>query len=146
MNDSWKRRHDWRLGFSPSRVDQMICALHRYREEMRTSAKLYVVSVPGFVKIGRARRVHDRLCKLQVANPHELELLCVVSERCYSEERVHAKWADLRHRGEWFRASPALLDWIETLNRQLGYKHLSRRIDLALDHWKRHRQPRRRAA
>jgi Meiotically Up-regulated Gene 113 (MUG113) protein len=65
---------------------------------------IYFVKPRGrpFVKIGYARCVGARLMHLQTASPDELRVLAVVPGGPDKEMVVHARFAHLRVRGEWF--------------------------------------------
>lgn len=140
--------HHWRIPFGTTRRESMLNRLCEYRSEMRESCKLYAIACPGFVKLGRAKDPEGRLNELQVGNPHPLALLTAVSERFVSETDAHERWSHIHRRGEWFEATPELLEWIAQIDR-FNYYRLARRIDTALDYWKRRlrvRAGRRRAA
>jgi hypothetical protein len=65
---------------------------------------IYFVQPRGrpFVKIGHARRVQTRVADLQTAAPDELVLLGVVAGGLAREAVIHARFAHLQVRGEWF--------------------------------------------
>lgn len=65
--------------------------------------------VDGPVKIGRTRNVRERLADLQSANGEELRLIAAWRGVPKTEQELHAEYADLRLRGEWFVATPELL-------------------------------------
>lgn len=67
----------------------------------------------GVIKIGQARDVASRLRSLQTASPEPLHLLAT-SQR-HDERELHSFFQRERLRGEWFRPSPRLLAFIETL-------------------------------
>ena len=66
----------------------------------------------GPIKIGFARDPEKRLRHLQGANPCELALLKAVHGDVGGEKRLHAQFAHLRIRGEWFEPGDDLLDYI----------------------------------
>lgn len=61
----------------------------------------------GFVKIGRAANIGQRLYDLQVASPLPLRL--VAFSMSDSESLLHGRLSDFRVTGEWFRLEPASL-------------------------------------
>jgi len=65
----------------------------------------------GPIKIGSADDVTRRVRHLQSGHMHELRLLG--RTLAIREEAAHQTWLASRIRGEWFRASPELLAWIE---------------------------------
>lgn len=78
-----------------------------------TPGYVYFIGCGEFIKIGWATNPHRRMADLQVANPLELMLLCAVVGTIRDERSCHALFEGDRHRREWFRASPALLDYID---------------------------------
>lgn len=68
-----------------------------------------------FIKIGRALDLGDRMKTLQVGCPDRLILLGVIptDEPRTVEKRLHYRFRDLRHRGEWFSESDELLAHIK---------------------------------
>jgi hypothetical protein len=68
---------------------------------------IYFVKPRGkpYVKIGHARSVRRRLEQLQGASPYELVILSVIAGGPAREKLIHARFAHLRVRGEWFRYS-----------------------------------------
>lgn len=73
------------------------------------------------IKIGRAKNIQRRLKSLQTASPIELELLKTINLNSEGQAKglegsLHALFWYLRMQGEWFRAEPELLNYIETGN------------------------------
>jgi hypothetical protein len=73
------------------------------------------------IKIGRARDIEKRLKALQTASPVELELLKTISLTSEAqakelESALHSQFWHLRMQGEWFRAEPSLLHYIDAGN------------------------------
>lgn len=74
----------------------------------------YFIQCGEFVKIGFTnRQPSERLSSLQTGTPYQLTLLATVSSNKFSEGELHQRFAELRHRGEWFIASSELLTFIE---------------------------------
>ncbi len=70
------------------------------------------------IKIGQAKDVQKRLDNLQVANPVELKLLKKIALQDLPsarrlESELHDRFSDLHIHGEWFRAEPLLIDFID---------------------------------
>lgn len=60
--------------------------------------------------------VKDRLKALATAHYDELKVLATITNAPAGlEQQLHEKFAALRVRGEWFRAEPELLAYIESL-------------------------------
>lgn len=66
---------------------------------------VYFIGAEGlsYVKIGFARDLAHRLRELQCASPHELVVLVSFPGTLRTERELHARWAAMRHRGEWYR-------------------------------------------
>lgn len=64
---------------------------------------VYFVKCQGYIKIGRADRPEARLEDLQRACPLEMKLLGAVWAPAGLETALRREFAELRHRGEWFR-------------------------------------------
>jgi hypothetical protein len=68
----------------------------------------------GPIKIGTtAGSPHGRLRAMQTANAETLVLLAAVPGDVGLERKLHERFAALRMRGEWFRATPELLAFVE---------------------------------
>lgn len=65
------------------------------------------------IKIGTADDPAARLRGLQTACPDDLELLGSIPGSESEERALHRKFAELRIRGEWFRAEQSLIGFIE---------------------------------
>jgi T5orf172 domain len=65
-----------------------------------------------FVKIGHARCVRSRLEHLQIASPREIVILGVIAGSSAKEKELHARFAHLRVRGEWFRYTREIRDFL----------------------------------
>lgn len=97
-------------------------------EDRRASARIdptqcgiYFLECEGFIKIGKTINLRTRMHDIQCANPFNIRLLGF--HRCDwvlldgLEDRYHARFADLHHRGEWFRSEPRLLMALDALRR-----------------------------
>jgi hypothetical protein len=76
---------------------------------------VYFIHAPAAerVKIGFTERHPDRrLRQIQSHSPVPLVGLGVVAGTFATEAELHARWAPLRDRGEWFRADPELLAFV----------------------------------
>jgi Meiotically up-regulated gene 113 len=77
----------------------------------------------GLIKIGHTEGdVADRLKTLQTGCPGELVLLLVESGNHRDEKVLHARFALLRERGEWFRPGPELIFYLIACARESGYQ------------------------
>lgn len=78
---------------------------------------LYFVRMGEAMKIGITGRIQDRLRGFETSLPYPVELILAI-KGYRAEKVVHAKFADIRLRGEWFKDSPELRAYIETLRWQ----------------------------
>lgn len=69
----------------------------------------------GPIKIGRTRNATNRREALQSSTHVPLILLATIQAPHWAEPYFHHFYEDERIRGEWFRASPRLLAFIESL-------------------------------
>ena len=70
--------------------------------------------INGPIKIGYAKYSSiARLKSLQVANPEKLYLLGEITGNYKIEKSIHEKFKKNNIRGEWFRATKELLDYIK---------------------------------
>jgi hypothetical protein len=76
----------------------------------------YFVRRGGAIKIGCSTDPKQRISTLQTASVEKLETLAIVPDSVVTEEIAHARFSDLRIRGEWFRADPRLLRFIHKLD------------------------------
>jgi hypothetical protein len=80
---------------------------------------IYFVEALGAdaIKIGYTRGLadgtaHDRISTIQSCCPLPLKLLATVSGSCEDERHLHSRFSDDWIRGDWFRASAALREFI----------------------------------
>lgn len=75
---------------------------------------VYFARAGDRIKIGWSRQVASRLAHLQTGNATPIELLGVLPGARSKERELHDRFADARVAGEWFEATPELLDFIRT--------------------------------
>jgi hypothetical protein len=80
--------------------------------------RVYFIEAGGFIKIGFATNVKQRLRSLQASNPIECRLLYSVGGTRLTEGEFHHRFAHLRHHGEWFRKEDELSAFIAKLKRR----------------------------
>lgn len=84
-----------------------------------TIGEVYFIACDGFVKIGYGFHPRNRMGIMQVGCPHRMELLLSFPADMEDELHYHQRFAELRHRGEWFRLEGPLLAFInDTAGRQ----------------------------
>lgn len=81
------------------------------KRELRT----YFIRSGETIKIGSSREPQERLSGLQTAVADDLELLVDVPFSILTEDQAHGRFAHIRIRGEWFTATPELIQFIEDL-------------------------------
>lgn len=99
------------------------------REERQRSRDLrsvvYFLRCDGFVKIGTTANIENRVASIKktggVLMPDGLNyktatLVKKIHGSTQEEKSLHAKFAHLRHTGEWFAESPELTEHIESLD------------------------------
>ena len=74
----------------------------------------------GYYKIGRAKKLDQRVKRFEIKLPFEIELVCSVHSDDYValERALHERFADRRVNGEWFALTQADIDYIRGLAEQ----------------------------
>jgi hypothetical protein len=97
-------------------------ALRRFAEQLRDGALgshlswVYFIGYPnGSVKIGVSGDPRRRLADLQRSTPEPLELLAVAQGDHAVEALLHKVFAPDHVRGEWFRRSETLTEFVRVL-------------------------------
>jgi hypothetical protein len=68
----------------------------------------------GNVKIGYSKNIKSRLSTIQTSIPEKIKLLGFISGDKVKEKELHKKFNLYHIRGEWFRCSSTLIDYINT--------------------------------
>lgn len=78
---------------------------------------IYFMHAPevGRIKIGFSRCWQNRFLEFLVASPTMLDVLVVAEGAIQQEQALHRIFARSRHYGEWFNATPDLLDFCRLL-------------------------------
>lgn len=77
------------------------------------SGKVYFISSGDKnIKIGYAKNIGQRISSLQTANPELLKLIGYIYESVVSENDAHIRYASDHIRGEWFKYSRAMVEYI----------------------------------
>jgi hypothetical protein len=74
--------------------------------------------VPGYVKVGRANDISQRMKELQTACPFDLKLLAVLSHDPNDESIWHHRFRSCHYRGEWFHECPLVMGAIKNAGKQ----------------------------
>ncbi len=102
-------------------VDANRGLLLRYKTDLPQTSGVYaVMGHEGWVKIGRANNIADRMAELQVGCPVQLRLVAILSFDPADEPKFHARWSHLRDRGEWFRVEGDLDDALRAAREATG--------------------------
>lgn len=84
-----------------------------------TQCGVYFIRCGQFIKIGKSTDFRKRFAALQIASPHDLTVVAFKACPTYllsqTEARFHRKFKRLHHRGEWFRLTPALERFLQTI-------------------------------
>ena len=77
------------------------------------AGKVYFIKCRHAIKIGFSLAPAIRIVELQNGSPHDLKLLGWVAGTTDTERSLHEQFSEYKIRGEWFRAHPSLLSFIE---------------------------------
>jgi hypothetical protein len=69
----------------------------------------------GPIKIGYTSNFIHRFMTIQIANHQEVRLLGAMRGTMKDEKRLHAEFSEIRVRGEWFRPTDSLMEFIRSL-------------------------------
>lgn len=92
--------------------------LRRPRPKAEPKGFVYLVRGGDCIKIGTAKDVKKRLSGLQTGSPLKLEMLTYFRGDTTVENALHQRFESLRSHGEWFRAEPPLLAFVEEMKRR----------------------------
>lgn len=74
---------------------------------------IYFVSDGTAIKIGQASNIIKRIGAMQTSHVKPLKLLASVQGHSSIEKHLHMRFRHLRITGEWFKAEPELMEFIE---------------------------------
>jgi hypothetical protein len=69
----------------------------------------------GLIKIGYSTNVNSRLQAIQQGMPTEVKLLKYIHGDKELESELHERFSESRQRGEWFKPTNELLEFVESL-------------------------------
>lgn len=78
---------------------------------------IYFIAAGDFVKIGFTTSPVGRIRSIKTATPLPLKILHHQRGTMKQERELHRRFAAIRVRGEWFRKTPELLDYIEEIKK-----------------------------
>lgn len=101
-----------RTGFEE--ISRLQSLLPREKKQRSDDRSVYFIQADnGLIKIGVAAKPHDRLHALRTMSPVGLRLvLAMPGLDAPGEAELHTRFAEHRAHGEWFRAAPALVEFI----------------------------------
>jgi hypothetical protein len=83
---------------------------------------VYFVAVRGFIKIGWTTNWRRRFTELQISNPEPIDILLIIGRPKVYEKTMHAKFAEFRANGEWFKDGFPIRSHIATLVDECWYR------------------------
>jgi hypothetical protein len=93
------------------------CSLLTLRGEAATTKQyVYFLRSRGLIKIGFSTNPKQRIKSIQAGWPHKVYVIKVVQGTRQYEASLHARFAGLHAKGEWFRADAAIESFIESLS------------------------------
>jgi hypothetical protein len=85
----------------------------RPKKEERVHTYFILCEGTNFIKIGKTKDIKKRIEMLQTGLPQKLRLVASVREDI--ENKLHKRFAHLRHNGEWFQFTQEIKNFIKTL-------------------------------
>jgi hypothetical protein len=92
--------------------DQRIAELEKKRDDREANSVVYFIAMGEKIKIGTTLGLKKRVRGLSLP---ESAVLATEPGGPRRERQLHGQFAQLREHGEWFRADPELLAYIDTL-------------------------------
>ena len=83
-------------------------------DSAKKSSYVYFVLFGQYVKIGHAKCIRNRLTTIQISLPEKLVLLGVIPGGMNEERELHARFSNVWIRGEWFRFTEEIHDYIKS--------------------------------
>jgi len=101
--------------FENCEIEQSPITIQPRLLNMQEQFKSYVYFIQGAdkIKIGISQSPKKRLATLQCTSPIPLKMLAICKGGTKLEKKLHKQFKHLRSHGEWFRAEPELLSYIE---------------------------------
>lgn len=89
----------------------------RHRGASLSGHVYFIQDEDGYIKIGFAVSVADRIKTLQTGSRQELRILATMAGTPKDERKLHRRFRTDHVRGEWFYPSDDLCDFIEEVSR-----------------------------
>jgi len=104
---------EWEIcfGFHKGNTDTFV----RVKKSCSEKSFLYFIEAvdTGFIKIGRSANPEQRLVQLSTGSPNQLVILGKISGGSALEAELHKRFDAQRTKGEWFKISNELRDFIK---------------------------------
>lgn len=94
---------------------EFLVELKRAAERAYINEQVYFLAGGGLIKIGYSSNLDGRLADLRKASPVPLELAAVTRGDVLFEKWLHARFAEGRTHGEWFRPIEELVRAIDLI-------------------------------
>lgn len=84
------------------------------RPKMRSNCDVYVIKCGTYIKVGKAINVDRRIAGMRTLIPFDIELVAVLTaeDGHLLEMDLHKRFAEHRHRGEWFKFNGSMAKWV----------------------------------
>ena len=103
----------WR-NFKASLTGERVNSLHSGPPRLDGPPRVYFIAVGDeAIKIGVSQNVEARMASLQTGNYEKLRLIGSIPGDVTTEKKFHRVFAKYHVHGEWFKAAPPLLQFIE---------------------------------
>ncbi|MGE0652041.1 MAG: GIY-YIG nuclease family protein [Alphaproteobacteria bacterium] len=102
----------WTYARTAARFDDIP---RHFKEHLWVPPRVYFIRVAGNgpIKIGVAKNVDKRASGIQTHHARPVRVLATEPGGRRREQQLHEKFASIHVRGEWFKAAPQLLRYIE---------------------------------
>jgi hypothetical protein len=95
--------------------------------------RIYFARCGRAIKIGRAVNVRQRVVQLQVGNPHRIRLLGSIAGSEYIEQEFHRVFGPHMIAGEWYFASPCVVESVRHVLKLHGHAKAQTRDPDSID-------------
>lgn len=75
---------------------------------------VYFIKCQEYIKIGYSNNPNDRISQLQTSIPYKLQVVSIIMGTMHDEKKLHKLFKEHHVRGEWFRVSIEILEYIES--------------------------------
>jgi hypothetical protein len=117
---SLRRIEYWRQSQIREVLDERIAPrrIPPTRKSLAGWCYVYVARAGEYLKIGRAIDVAERLRNMQAGQAERIQLLVAIPSHSALEAAIHERFANARHRGEWFLPTTELMDFVKAMQQE----------------------------